>query len=143
MEFRENTHQQALTTMKQKATSLLAIVINSTLWMALLMIILSPCKSTRTGRRNIILGRRSNIILLALWWGIKKPSRSVFVDPCVSELKKLSSTGIQYDGVTYKIRPVIVTVETIARPVLRNTMQFNGKFGCDFCLHPGIQKTLF
>lgn len=87
--------------------------------------------------------RRSNIILLALWYGNKKPTRSVFVYPCVSELNKLSSTGIQYDGVTYKIRPVVVTVDTIARPVLRNTMQFNGKFGCDFCLHPGIQKILF
>jgi hypothetical protein len=52
MEFRENTHQQALTTMKQKATSLQAIAISSTLWMILLMIIPSPCKSTRTGRRN-------------------------------------------------------------------------------------------
>lgn len=25
----------------------------------------------------------------------------------------------------------------VARPLLRNTKQFNGKYGCDFCLHPG------
>ncbi|KAI9553728.1 hypothetical protein GHT06_021664 [Daphnia sinensis] len=64
--------------------------------------------------------RRSNIILLALWYGNKKTTRSVFVDPCVFELKKLSSTGIQYDGVTYKIRPVIVT------EAIRSGKTFNG-----------------
>lgn len=82
--------------------------------------------------------RRSNVILMAIWFGNKKPPRSVFLDPCVNQLKKLCSTGIECDGKIYKIRPVIVTVDTVARPVLRNTTQFNGAYGCDFCLHPGI-----
>lgn len=81
--------------------------------------------------------RRSNIILMAIWYGNKKPPRNVFLDPCVAELKKLCETGIECDGKMYKVRPVIVTVDTIARPVIRNTTQFNGLFGCDFCLHPG------
>ena len=86
--------------------------------------------------------RRSNVILLALWFGNKKPPRSVFLDPCVVQLNTLCLTGIECDGTTYKVRPVIVTVDTIARPVLRNTTQFNGNFGCDFCLHPGLITTI-
>ncbi|KZS00273.1 Uncharacterized protein APZ42_003496 [Daphnia magna] len=81
--------------------------------------------------------RRSNIILFALWFGNKKPPRNVFLDPCVDVLKKLCSTGVECDKVTYIIRPVIVTVDTVARPILRNTMQLNGAYGCDFCLNPG------
>ena len=82
--------------------------------------------------------RRSNIILMALWFGNKKPPRNVFLDPCVDVLKKLCSTGVECDKTTYIIRPVIVTVDTVARPILRNTMQFNGAYGCDFCLNPGM-----
>lgn len=84
--------------------------------------------------------RRSNVILMAIWFGNKKPPRNVFLDPCVAELKNLCSTGLKVDGNVYKIRPVIVTVDTVARPVIRNTTQFNGAFGCDFCLHPGTIK---
>ena len=60
-----------------------------------------------------------------------------FLDPCVDVLKKLCSTVVECDKTTYIIRPVIVTVDTVARPILRNTMQFNGAYGCDFCLNPG------
>lgn len=38
---------------------------------------------------------------------------------------------------TYKVRVVIVTTDTMARPVVRNTTKFNGAFGCDFCLAEG------
>ncbi len=81
--------------------------------------------------------RRSCIILLALWFGNYKPPRPVFLDPCVEELNRIASTGIEFEGRRYTVRPVIITVDTIARPVLRNTTQFNGDFGCDFCFNPG------
>lgn len=81
--------------------------------------------------------RRSNIILMAIWYGNKKPPRNAFLDPCVAKLKNLCSTGVECDGKFYKVRPIIVTVDTIARPTIRNTIQFNGEYGCDFCLHPG------
>ena len=82
--------------------------------------------------------RRSNVILMAIWFGNKKPPRGVFLDACVDEMKKLCSFGISCDGKTYKVRPVVVTVDSVALPTLRNTIQFNGAYGCDFCLHPGI-----
>lgn len=32
---------------------------------------------------------------------------------------------------------LVITTDTVARPLVRNSTQFNGVFGCDFCLHPG------
>lgn len=81
--------------------------------------------------------RRSNVILVGLWHGDRKPPMNAFVKPCVKALRNLEETGLDFNGTTIKIRPTIITTDMVARPVLRNTTQFNGKHGCDFCLHPG------
>ncbi|KAI9551042.1 hypothetical protein GHT06_006256 [Daphnia sinensis] len=81
--------------------------------------------------------RRSNVIVFALFYGDKKSSMDIFIKPCVDELIRLGTTGIVVDGSTYYIKPLIVSVDAVARPVLRNTTHFNGLYGCDFCLHPG------
>lgn len=41
------------------------------------------------------------------------------------------------NGIIYKVRVLIISTDTVARPLVRNSTQFNGEFGCDFCLHPG------
>lgn len=82
--------------------------------------------------------RRSNILLLALWFGNKKPSPPHFLEEIVKTLKHLSTNGILVDGIQWKLRLTVITVDTIARPMLRCTAQFNGHYGCDFCLNPGI-----
>jgi hypothetical protein len=81
--------------------------------------------------------RRSYIILLALWFGNKKPPVGVFLNGIIEELNRLEREGFIFKGVTYKIRVLIVTTDTVARPLLLNTTQFNGQHGCNFCLHPG------
>ena len=81
--------------------------------------------------------RRSHVFLMALWFGNKKPPRDAFLMPTINQLNELLSRGIMVGDVTYQVRPLIISVDTIARPILRNTTQFNGKHGCDFCLHPG------
>lgn len=81
--------------------------------------------------------RRSMVLLFGLWFGNRKPTSANFINHCVEELIKLSKTGVDINGVLWKIRPLIITVDTVARAVVRNTTQFNGEFGCDFCLHPG------
>ena len=84
--------------------------------------------------------RRVYVILLALWFGNKKPPMHAFLDWIIEEWKRLEKDGIQVKGVHYKVKVLVITTDTIARPVIRNTTQFNGEFGCDFCLHPGIDK---
>ena len=84
--------------------------------------------------------RRVYVILLALWFGNKKPPMHAFLDWIIEEWKRLEKDGIQVKGVHYKVKVLVITTDTIARPVIRNTTQFNGEFGCDFCLHPGTDK---
>ena len=81
--------------------------------------------------------RRSNMVLMALWYGNKKPPRDSFLEFALKELKSLESDPIEFNGIKYLFRPLIVSVDTIARPIVRNSTQFNGEFGCDWCLHPG------
>ncbi len=81
--------------------------------------------------------RRDNIILVGIQHCEGKPIEKAFIVPCVDRLRKLEEIGIEFNGQKYEIRLLIISTDTIARPVLRNTTQFNGKFGCDFCLHPG------
>lgn len=82
--------------------------------------------------------RRSNVLLFALYYGNKKPNIANFIDPVVQQLKQLSSSGIVVNGTNWKVRPIVITVDTVARPILRNTTQFNGEYGCDFCLNKGV-----
>jgi hypothetical protein len=81
--------------------------------------------------------RRSNAILMAIWYGNRKPPRSAILDPCVRQLNVLEKIGITVNEVQYRVKAIIVTLDTIARALVKNTRQFNGLHGCDFCLHPG------
>ncbi|KAI9550670.1 hypothetical protein GHT06_004573 [Daphnia sinensis] len=83
--------------------------------------------------------RRKFAILLALWVGNKKPPRNTFMDGSIANLKRLERDGFHFGGKVYKIRVLIITVDTIARSGLINTTQHNGDCGCNFCLHPGEQ----
>ena len=55
-----------------------------------------------------------------------------FLDWIIEEWKRLEKDGIQVKGVHYKVKVLVITTDTIARLVIRNTTQFNGEFGCDF-----------
>ena len=61
------------------------------------------------------------------------------MDGSLETLKSLEKDGFLFKGQLYKVRVLIITVDTIARSDLNNTTRFNGEAGCDFCLHPGEQ----
>ena len=82
--------------------------------------------------------RRNYVVFIALWYGSKKPPTKPYLEWAMEELSRLQEHGFSVGGVTYFVKVVIVTTDTVARPILRCTSQFNGEFGCDICLHPGI-----
>ena len=84
--------------------------------------------------------RRSNVGLVASWYGNKKNPRSVFLDPVVDSLNQIRRDGFIVDQIRYFIQPTITTVDSVERCEMNNTSQFNGESGCDWCLHPGIFK---
>lgn len=86
--------------------------------------------------------RKNNICVPCIWFGEKKPTMSVLLTPFVNELCSLEREGIIWkdsknvEHIT-KVYALICSSDSVARPLLRNTKQFNGQYGCDFCYHIG------
>lgn len=62
--------------------------------------------------------------------------------PFVKETSLLETEGIDWQdrqghGHVSKVFALIWSSDSVARPLLCNTKQFNGFYGCDFCLHRG------
>lgn len=57
--------------------------------------------------------RRSYIIFLALWFGNKKPPAGVFLNSVIEDLNRLEGDGFEFNGVSYKIRVLIITTDTV------------------------------
>ena len=43
------------------------------------------------------------------------------------------------ETVQIKIHAILCSVDSVARPMIQNHKQFNGKYGCSYCLHKGVQ----
>lgn len=85
---------------------------------------------------------KDNMLLIGLWFGKQKPKSHTFLKPFVDELQNLGSTGMQFvnvvgDVIECKVFALCCSTDACARPVVRNTTQFNGRFGCDWCLAEG------
>lgn len=81
----------------------------------------------------------ANKILAGLWFYSEKPSNHVLFKPFVEELAQLGRDGFSWGLPVRKSKAFMVccTSDACARPILRNAMQFNGAYGCDFCTQRG------
>lgn len=81
-----------------------------------------------------------NIILNGVWFG-KSPNFALYLKHLISELDNLDKEKIQVNinNSCYEvtIRVLLVSADTPARCKVLMLKQFNGKFGCTYCLHPG------
>ncbi|XP_043472842.1 uncharacterized protein LOC122505365 [Leptopilina heterotoma] len=85
--------------------------------------------------------RTKELIVVGLWFGKDKPNMQVFLDPFVETMNKLSTEGVSCkingNNRNIKIFPLVCCVDTVARAPMLGFVQFNGKYGCHLCLHPG------
>jgi len=60
--------------------------------------------------------------------------------PFVTENRKTSEFEllIHEESVNIKIQPLVCSLDTIAKDSIQKKIQFNGYFGCSYCLHPGV-----
>ncbi|KAK3913486.1 UPF0234 protein [Frankliniella fusca] len=90
--------------------------------------------------------RRKHVLMTSLWLSMKKPLCTEYLKPFVAEMRELARTGVTFrrNGKlkSVRVKPVCCISDTIARPMIRNSKQFNGKFGCGFCLHPGVKMQM-
>ncbi|XP_067333535.1 uncharacterized protein [Channa argus] len=86
--------------------------------------------------------RKENVIVAGLWFGPEKPNMNTFLKPFVDECCDLACHPFQWrdsSGSLHssKVFVLVCSSDAVARPLLRNCKQFNGEYGCDWCLHPG------
>lgn len=87
--------------------------------------------------------RRANSLLCGLWYNKTKPPMDLFLRPFVDELIELHDIGFQCttfnseEIITVRVHAFLSPVDSVARPLIVNMRQFNGKYGCTYCLHKG------
>ena len=83
--------------------------------------------------------RGKHILLNGLWSGDKKPAMNTFLKPFVDECKQLEENGFAIDSEheKRKVFAMVLSADSPARAIVRNSKQFNGKHGCDWCEFPG------
>lgn len=85
------------------------------------------------------------MILCGLYFGKGKPHFNSFLKPFVDELQSLHLDGFQCQlpgqdvETTVKVHTFLASVDSVARPPLQGLKQFNGSYGCSFCLHRGMR----
>ena len=102
------------------------------MWPVYLMINELPLKQRKA---------RENMIFYGFWISSKKPLMWSFLKPMYDELQLLEK-GIMvkdYEGNVVKCQATILTCtcDLPAKCLVSNSVQFNGKYGCWYCLQPG------
>ena len=88
--------------------------------------------------------RKKHVLLVSLWFGSDKPNMHVYFEPFVKETSDLYSNGFNWTDpnnkrvVHTKLQVLVGVCDTVARPLLQNFKQFNGKHGCGYCLDEGV-----
>ncbi|KAL7288249.1 hypothetical protein TKK_0017590 [Trichogramma kaykai] len=86
--------------------------------------------------------RQKNTITWALWFGKNKPDMNVFMNVFVNNIKFMSTEGItckiKNELLKIKLYALCCCVDSVARSPMQGVTQFNGRYGCNWCLHPGV-----
>lgn len=85
--------------------------------------------------------RMKRPVLAALWFGREKPHMEMFQDVFVEDMKELSTRGFSfnYKGTVQVFRAFCIccAVDSVARAPMQGVTQFNGFYGCNWCLQEG------
>ncbi|XP_062858563.1 uncharacterized protein LOC134320859 [Trichomycterus rosablanca] len=88
--------------------------------------------------------RYKNVLLAGVWFGRGKPEMSTFFKQFVEDIKEINTHGVKWvhpkTGITRvsRVFPVACTCDAVARCMLQGVHQFNGAYGCGFCLSEGM-----
>ena len=87
--------------------------------------------------------RKDQMLMCGLWFGAQKPLWATYSKPFMDELIQLSTAGIQWHRhdqpgvVVTKVGSHAITCDAPARCMVQGISQFNGAFGCTWCLQEG------
>ena len=86
--------------------------------------------------------RGKSIMLHSLWFGRHKPRVDTYFAPFIAELQSLHENGVAWIDSTglqrnSRVHALVCVCDAVARAMIQNFKQFNGKYGCGFCCHEG------
>ncbi|XP_051168710.1 uncharacterized protein LOC127286354 isoform X1 [Leptopilina boulardi] len=86
--------------------------------------------------------RKRYMFMAGIWVGKKTPNMGKIMESMVDDLNELHDTGITWRPtpereVVSKFAVVILTADSVAKPVVLRMKQYNGEYGCTFCLAQG------
>ncbi|KAM7308338.1 hypothetical protein ISCGN_011972 [Ixodes scapularis] len=83
--------------------------------------------------------RWSNVLLCGLWFGPGHPDMGMYLEQFVQEVGQVGVITWNCEGQTVqsRVRVVCCCVDAPARAAVLNAKQYNGYFGCSFCLQEG------
>ena len=66
----------------------------------------------------------------------------MFLKPFVNDMDSLYNNGVVWtdeNGMSHITKCIVLMscLDSVARAMVQGIKQYNGKFGCGFCLHPG------
>lgn len=79
---------------------------------------------------------KNNLIIAALWFNIGKPDMALFHKNFIQQTRRLRE-GIEIGSEQYKVVVLQNCLDSVGRCEVLCSKQFNGKYGCTACLHPG------
>ncbi|XP_077491357.1 uncharacterized protein LOC144101989 [Amblyomma americanum] len=85
--------------------------------------------------------RQKNVLVSALWYGQKHPDMTLLLNTFVEQMDSLSTNGITWmagnETVHSKVYCFSCCADAPARAAMQHLTQFNGYYGCGWCLNPG------
>lgn len=83
---------------------------------------------------------KHNLILGGIWLSKGEPNTNLLFKYLCIELRKLKQDGLIIGPTTYTVALIQVNLDSVARCKVQHLKQFNGAYGCTYCLHPGDRK---
>ena len=87
--------------------------------------------------------RGDYVLMAGLWYGSGKPNINVFLEPFIEDCTRLTIDGFDWTSTETGVSvhctasAVVGVCDAVARPLIQNFKQFNGHYGCGFCLDVG------
>lgn len=81
--------------------------------------------------------RKENIITVAFSYNDEKPDMIKLFEPFADEIENLETHGFIFEHQIFRVAVTSALLDLPAKAAFQQTMQYNGYFGCGFCLHKG------
>ena len=87
--------------------------------------------------------RVDNLVVASLWFGPTKPDMTCMLQPILENVSSLEREGVtlqvdaSHSEVVIRAKLVMAIFDLPAKAAATNTKQFNGEFGCFYCLNKG------